>query len=279
MLIDWFTVGAQLVNFLILVVALKFLLYDRIMAAMEKRRQSIADQEAEADRKREEAAAVADRLEEERRELKSHRQEIIAEARRESEERLHELLEEARSEVELRQRRWSESVLSQQDKLLTEMQRTTGEQAMAISRRALRDLADSDLEREVIRAFIGWIAGDSEECDQITEALRADDTTPLLVRTAFELTEDDREEIRQGLHRLAETPEREIEWERDPDLIAGVVVQADSRSIGWAVSDYLNGLEDTLADLLREQLGAAVGAAEGTDATPEELDASTSRSS
>ena len=38
MLIDWFTVVAQIVNFAILVLALKFLLYDRVTGVMEKRR-------------------------------------------------------------------------------------------------------------------------------------------------------------------------------------------------------------------------------------------------
>jgi hypothetical protein len=38
-LINWFTVIAQIVNFLILVVLLKYLLYDRIIKAMDERRQ------------------------------------------------------------------------------------------------------------------------------------------------------------------------------------------------------------------------------------------------
>jgi F-type H+-transporting ATPase subunit b len=36
-LIDWFTVVAQIVNFLILVALLKHFLYDRIIRAMDKR--------------------------------------------------------------------------------------------------------------------------------------------------------------------------------------------------------------------------------------------------
>ena len=37
MLIDWFTVGAQIVNFLVLVGLLKYFLYEPILKAMDKR--------------------------------------------------------------------------------------------------------------------------------------------------------------------------------------------------------------------------------------------------
>ena len=41
-MIDWFTVAAQIVNFLILVALLKYFLYGRIVDAMDRREQSIA---------------------------------------------------------------------------------------------------------------------------------------------------------------------------------------------------------------------------------------------
>jgi F-type H+-transporting ATPase subunit b len=49
MLIDWFTVGAQVVNFLILVWLLKRFLYKPILHAIDEREQRIAKELADAD--------------------------------------------------------------------------------------------------------------------------------------------------------------------------------------------------------------------------------------
>ena len=59
-MIDWFTVVAQIINFLILVVLLKYFLYGRITAAMEQRQQEIATRWNDAERDREKAAQEAD---------------------------------------------------------------------------------------------------------------------------------------------------------------------------------------------------------------------------
>jgi F-type H+-transporting ATPase subunit b len=55
MLIDWFTVSAQVVNFLILVWLLKRFLYRPILNAIDAREKRIATELADADAKRAEA--------------------------------------------------------------------------------------------------------------------------------------------------------------------------------------------------------------------------------
>jgi F-type H+-transporting ATPase subunit b len=52
MLIDWFTVGAQVVNFLILVWLLKRFLYKPILHAIDERERRIAKELADADTKK-----------------------------------------------------------------------------------------------------------------------------------------------------------------------------------------------------------------------------------
>jgi F-type H+-transporting ATPase subunit b len=55
MLIDWFTVGAQVLNFLILVWLLKRFLYKPILNAIDTREKRIATELADADAKKAEA--------------------------------------------------------------------------------------------------------------------------------------------------------------------------------------------------------------------------------
>jgi F-type H+-transporting ATPase subunit b len=60
MLIDWFTVGAQLLNFLVLAWLLKRFLYRPILDALDAREQRIAAELADADAKRAEADKARD---------------------------------------------------------------------------------------------------------------------------------------------------------------------------------------------------------------------------
>ena len=62
MLIDWFTVGAQALNFIILVWLLKRFLYKPILNAVDAREQRIAAELADADAKRAEAKKERDEL-------------------------------------------------------------------------------------------------------------------------------------------------------------------------------------------------------------------------
>jgi len=59
MLIDWFTVGAQVLNFLILVWLLKHFLYKPILNAIDAREKRIASELADADAKKSEAKRSA----------------------------------------------------------------------------------------------------------------------------------------------------------------------------------------------------------------------------
>ena len=60
MLIDWFTVGAQALNFLILVWLMKRFLYKPILAAIDAREKRIAAELADADAKKAEAQKERD---------------------------------------------------------------------------------------------------------------------------------------------------------------------------------------------------------------------------
>ncbi len=62
MLIDWFTVVAQIVNFLILVWLLKRFLYKPILDALDAREKKIAKELADADLKKTEATEGARRV-------------------------------------------------------------------------------------------------------------------------------------------------------------------------------------------------------------------------
>jgi F-type H+-transporting ATPase subunit b len=255
MLIDWFTVVAQLVNFFILLVALKFLLYDRVLEAMDQRRRRFVEREAETERLLSEAADETERIRADRKDLEANWEEMISEARSEAADRRRELLEEARAQVEVREAQWMASLRDSQDRLLDQLQEETGERAIEITRHAVRDLADTDLEASIVGVFLERLSEleGSEESD-VMAALRSDGRDPVVVRTSFALTESQRDSVRETLHGLLADPSREVEWIRDPDMIAGIVIVVGARTIGWTIDTYLAAVRAGFAEILRHQV-------------------------
>jgi hypothetical protein len=84
MLIDWFTVGAQVVNFLILVWLLKRFLYKPILHAIDERERRIAKELADADTRKTEAEKERDKFQKRNDEFDEQREELLSKAKGEA---------------------------------------------------------------------------------------------------------------------------------------------------------------------------------------------------
>lgn len=271
MLIDWFTIVAQLINFVILLVALKFLLFDRIVEAMNERSDRIEARRREAEEKRSEAEKEAERLQRERREFESEREGLLDEARREAESRRHELIEEARSDVDEQEQQWLEALRRKQDRLARHLQRQAGAQVVEATRRVLADLADADLEDAVVAGFVRSIERlDVEERQSVADSLASADGAAL-IRTGFELSESRRESVREALRRLTGDEGPEFEWERDSEITAGIQVETEVARVGWTIDGYLDELLEDFERSVRATI-ASSESDEGVEADRAEQD-------
>ena len=97
MLIDWFTVGAQALNFLILVWLMKRFLYKPILHAIDAREERIAKELADADAKKAEAQKERDEFEHKNEEFDQQRAALLSKATDEAQAERQRLLDEART--------------------------------------------------------------------------------------------------------------------------------------------------------------------------------------
>jgi len=81
MLIDWFTVVAQIINFLILVFLLKHFLYGRIINAIDQREGRITSRLEDAEIQRREAENEAAMFKLKNQDFDSQREEMISNAK------------------------------------------------------------------------------------------------------------------------------------------------------------------------------------------------------
>lgn len=258
MQIDWFTFGAQILNFLLLVWLLKRFLYGPIVNAMAEREQQIANRFEEAREKREAAEAEMAEYREKREALESARDEKLAEAEEAARDRRRELIDEAREEVDRLEQQWRDALRRERDTFLKELAERASRETVDLARQGLRDLADADLEREVVRVFLDRLSSlPSDRRETLVEAVRADDGD-VTIHTAFDLTDEDREQLVGRLQSVTDIP-ISAEVDRDGTIGFGIEIRAGGHKIAWSLSSYFADMEERIRSRIDDEMrtGAA----------------------
>jgi len=251
-LIDWFTVVAQIVNFLILVALLKYFLYDRVIRAMDAREEKVHSRLESAEKMKKESEEEAENYRRKNREIEEKRKELLDNAREEAEHQRKELTRQARSDVENLRSKWQESVHREKAAFLRELKKLAGQQVYALSRRALRDLADADLEERVAHVFVREMRHvKKEERQKMAEAIKADGNIAT-VRSGFEISDTRRQEITTAVHELI-SEDAEVKYKADPEIILGIELKSGGEKMAWSLEDYMRDLEDKTRSMLKRE--------------------------
>lgn len=263
MALDGFTLVAQVVNFLVLVLLLRHLLYGRIIDAMDRREADIAARLEEAAGQRAEAAREAEGFRARSRELEAQREALLEKAAEEASAERRRLLDEARAEAARSQERWLESLRRERADLAGEFRGRLAGGVVALAGQGLRQLADADLEAQVLKVFERRLG---ELDDAQREALVAgargqggDGGGEVEVRTAFAL----RAESEQALAALLRERFGDgiaVRFATAPELVCGIELQAQSHRVGWNLAAYLEGLESEIFQALDARDGGDVRA-------------------
>jgi len=153
MLIDWFTVGAQALNFIILVWLLKRFLYKPILGAVDAREKRIAAELADAAARKAEAQKERDAYEHKNAEFDRQRAALLAKATQEADAERQRLLDEARKAADALAAKRREALQSDAANLNQAIRRRAEQEVFAIARKALADLASTSLEECMVDLF------------------------------------------------------------------------------------------------------------------------------
>lgn len=246
MLIDWFTVIAQIINFLILLALLKHFLYGPITAAMDAREQRIVSRLREANQQQaraEEEAAVYHRKQQE---LEQQRASLLHEAEEAARQRHQELVAEARTDADRLRSRWRAALQQSKATFLRDLQQRSGEQVVAIARRVLADLADADMEQQIVTVFLRRVRNLDEKTRQTLQQALEDSQQAAHLRSAFALTPDQRQQIEATLREYL-GKDVTLSFATTPELLAGVALRVGGHAVAWNVQSYLETLEETVS--------------------------------
>src|SRR5665647_1060422 len=252
MLIDWFTVGAQALNFIILVWLLKRFLYKPILDAVDAREKRVATELADADAKKVEAKKERDEFQYKNEEFDQQRTALLSKATEEAKTERQRLVGEARRAADALSAKRQETLRSDARNLSEAISRRTRQEVFAIARKALTDLATTSLEERLAEVFTRRLREmDGKAKAGLAEALKSA-SDPAVVRSAFDLPAEQRTAIQNALNETFSAKIR-VRFETAPDLVSGIELTANGQKVAWSIADYLASLEKGVGELLKEK--------------------------
>ena len=252
MQINWFTVIAQAINFLILVWLLKRYLYKPILKAVDEREKRIAAQIEDAEAKKKEADKQRDDFQKKNEEFDGQRKELMNKAVEEAKTERQHLIEEVRQEYAALRLKLDEAMKEEQQNLHSEITDRTHKEVFAITRKTLADLASLSLEEHIVKVFIERLHNINEEEKKQMSAAFKSSPNPIIMRSAFDLTSSQQTEIEKTVKEVL-GEETQFHFETAPELVSGIELSANGYKLEWSIAKYFTAIENSINETLKEK--------------------------
>ena len=251
--IDWFTVAAQVVNFLILVWLLKRFLYKPILRAIDEREKGIAAQLADAEAKKAESQKERDDFQHKNEAFDEQRAALLKKATDDAAAERQRLLEEARKDADALRAKRQQALRTERHNISRDVTRWTQTEVFAITRKTLADLAQASLEQRMGEVFVARLRALNGTAKEQLAAALTSSTQPARLRSAFDLPPEQRATIQTAINETF-SADIHLQFETAPDLVSGIELSANGLKVAWSIADYLATLEKSADELLREDV-------------------------
>lgn len=242
MLIDWFTVVAQALNFLILVWLLKRFLFGPISNAISERQASISATLVEAAATKLQAETEKEQYQTQKAELEQRRDTVLKEAVAAAEAEKKRLLEEAQRVADALRQSRLESLQSQEHKLEQALRLRAQEHALSLARDILGRLSATELDRAMVATFLERLAQlEPASLETLVGALEPTGGQ-VQVRAAGELSGSLRAELEAGVEKVLL---QKLQWSYrlDPTLVSGFELMAEGHKLSWSSAELLEKVQ------------------------------------
>lgn len=256
MLIDWFTVGAQVLNFVVLVWLMKRFLYHPILDAVDAREKRIADKLASADTKSKQANDQYDEFEDKNKRLDHQRAALLQAATDDAQAERERLLNNARQEAADFTEKRHEALRDELRHLQHALRTQTQQAVFSIARKALSDLAGADLEACMVDMLVTRLGQQSEEKKAALRAAlqhpASSDMTSngrIHVRSSFTLSSPQQTAVKTAIEELL-GESTSLRIETSAEIVSGIELEVQGQKVAWSIEEYLQSMEATLTSLV-----------------------------
>ncbi|BFM12007.1 ATP synthase subunit B [Simiduia litorea] len=243
MLIDWFTVGAQVLNFIILVWLMKRFLYQPILNAIDAREQRIADKLDRAEKVSQDASEEKAKFTQKNQEFDQQRSQLLEDASSTAKEESRRLLEEAHIAGAAMVEKQRNSLLNNIQDLQEELDLTAKTALLCMTKNALHDLAEVDIETHMVLIFLQNLDNlNSKQKEKIKLSLK---TKAIKICSSCTLSAKQKKLISKSITAVMDK-EVDINFELSQELVAGIELTTDGFKMGWSVAEYCHTLQASL---------------------------------
>ena len=231
MSIDWFTVAAQILNFLVLMWLLKRFLYKPILNAIHAREKHISDQLYRATEKENAAQKEQEVFQEKIDSLDNDKAQLMMAAKVSAAEVRAKLLKTAQDEADAIRLKRLEALQNELDDLSEDIVRQTKEQVFAVAAKVLSDLADSSLEERMFSVFVKRL----QSLNKKDRSALSSNTA--IINSAFNLSQDQQNILKNELEI------KTLRFKVVPELLSGIELSVNGHKLAWSISDYLETMK------------------------------------
>ncbi len=249
MLIDWFTVGAQALNFVVLVWLMKRFLYQPVLDAIAAREKRIADQIADAEAKEAEAAAERKTFEDKHTAFDHQRAGLLEKATADARTEGARLADEAQETAQAVAAKHEHALKMQASHLQQTIAGRAASEVFAVARKALGDLANADLESRMVGVFTQRLRDLPAPAKAQLAAALQPDGEPALVRSHFSLPAEQQAAIQDAVN-VCFSADVPLRFDTADDAICGIELSAGGQKLAWTIAEYLRDLQDEVSALL-----------------------------
>ena len=249
MLIDWFTVGAQMLNFVLLVWLMKRFLYQPVLDAIAAREKRVSGQIANAAAKESKAAADGKTFADKNTAFDEQRAGLLDKARADAADEGQRLADDAQKAFTTLAEKREQALATQAAQLQQLIAGRAVHEVFSVARKALTEMADADLEERMTGVFIQRLGAlPAPAKDQFGTALKQS-SDAALVRSHFELPVEQKAVIQNAVN-VAFSADVPLHFDTAGDAVCGIELSAGGQKVAWTIDGYLRELEHNVAGLL-----------------------------
>ncbi|MFT4746055.1 MAG: F-type H+-transporting ATPase subunit b [Congregibacter sp.] len=266
MTIDWFTVGSQTINFMLLVWLLKRYLYGPILKAIDARESQVAKVLSDAELIKSDAELQRNLFQQKNTEIDTKREELLNKAKINAADQSEQIVFQAHNNADEISKSRLEALEKELEHYQDDLTLKTLQEIYEVARKVLTDLADVALEQKMLECFCKHLLNLSpDEKSNLNKTVEAVNSVLLLYST-FELTPAQMEEIDVILQKIiAQTTTDQITTSTNlsrgyqlkqvvkTSLISGIELRSNGWKIAWNSEDYLKVMKTKVNQLLTEQ--------------------------
>ena len=255
--IDFFTLGAQIINLLVLLFLLRKFLYLPVLKVLEERKVLLENEYAEAEKARKKAELTAQKIQKEYASVESEKQQILASVHEQAQELALKLSNEAQTEFEHNKKQWKNKLIAEQNTFELALQKLTLEYFSRFTDGALTQMADISLNELFIHKL-------EQKLSKFSNKQKADfergflNSGKLEIFTAKELNAQTKQNFTTFLQENFALPANlKIQFSLDKNLICGISLKAKEQMLEWNLADYIadfaKNLNEAVAKLINKE--------------------------